>query len=237
MRVAGIPLGVLGKNQVFNPNLTLILLHFGGADGSTTFTNSAPVAYTFINDAAAISSTEIKANFGSSGFFDNSGSSPFRKIESSSTAPDLRNTDFTIECLIYPTALNFDSCEIFGAQRGNVDLCYAMTIVQSTNTLVAGFFGLEITHQTTVTLNTVHHVALVRSGNTFALYLDGIKSTTTQTEIQGTIDNYIPVTTLKIGVGQGGVAAHFTGYIDEFRIRKEAMYLADFTPPTAPFAF
>ena len=220
-----------------NPLLTLVLLHFTGADGSTTFTNSAPVAYTFINDAAAISSTEIKANFGSSGFFDNSGSSPFRKIESSSTAPDLRNTDFTIECLIYPTALNFDSCDIFGAQRVNGDLCYTILISQATNTLVASFFGEQISHQTTITLNTVHHVALVRSGNTFALYLDGIKSTVTPTVIQGTIDNYAPSTTLKIGVGRGGIAAHFTGYIDEFRIRKEAMYLAGFTPPTSAFTY
>jgi len=231
------PLALLNPASApHDPSLTLVLLHFTGADGSTTFINSAPVAYTFINDAAAISSTEIKANFGSSGFFNNSGSSPFRKIESSSTAPDLRNTDFTIEALIYPTALNFNSCEIFGAQRVNSDLCYTMRISQS-NTLVAGFFGSEITHQTTVTLNTVHHVALVRSGNTFALYLDGIKSTATQTVIQGTIDTYIPSTTLKIGVGRGGVAAHFTGYIDEFRIRKETMYLANFTPPTAPFTY
>lgn len=218
-----------------DPSLTLVLLHFTGADGSTTFTNSAPVAYTFINDGAAISSTEIKANFGSSGFFNNS--SPYRKIESSSTAPDLRNTDFTIECLIYPTALNFTSCEIFGAQRQNSGLCYVMLITQSTNTLVASFFGSEITHQTTITLNTVHHVALVRSGNTFALYLDGIKSTTTLIVAQDTIDAYAPSTTLKIGVGRGGVAAHFTGYIDEFRLRKEAVYLADFTPPTTPFTY
>ena len=220
-----------------NPLLTLVLLHFTGADGSTAFTNSAPVAYTFINDDAAISSTEIKANFGSSGFFNNSGSSPYINIESSSIAPDLRNTDFTIECLIYPTALNFDYCEIFGAQRVNSDLCYTMLIEQSTNTLTASFFGSQISHQTTVTLNTVHHVALVRSGNTFALYLDGIKSTSTETVIQGTIDTYIPATTLKIGVGRGGVAAHFTGYIDEFRLRKEAVYTTDFTPPTASFTY
>ena len=219
-----------------NPLLTLVLLHFTGADGSTTFTNSAPVAYTFINDAAAISSTEIKANFGSSGFFDNSGSIPFRQIESSSTAPDLRNTDFTIEFLIYPTALNFIYCEIFGAQRGNGDLCYAMSIHQS-NTLGAAIFGSQITHQTTITLNTIHHVALVRSGDTFALYLDGIKSTATPTMTQDTIDNYNPTTTLKIGVGEGGITAHFTGYIDEFRIRKEAVYTGNFTPQTAPFTY
>ena len=112
-----------------------------------------------------------------------------------------------------------------------------MLIEQSTNTLIASFFGEQISHQTTITLNTVHHVALVRSGNTFALYLDGIKSTATQTVIQGTIDTYNPTTTLKIGVGQGGAAAHFTGYIDEFRIRKEAVYTGNFTPQTAPFTY
>jgi len=28
-----------------------------------------------------------------------------------------------------------------------------------------------------------------------------------------------------------------TGYIDEFRIRKEAVYTADFTPPTSAFTY
>ena len=234
MRVAGIPLGV-GQQNTFDPSLTLVLLNFTGADGSTTFTDSSPIPYTFTNNGAQISSFEISSGFGSSGLFNNSGSSPYRYIETDTTAPDLRNTDFTIECLIYPTALNFTNCEIFGTQRSNSALCYAMQITQSTNTLVASFFGSQITHQTTITLNTVHHVALVRSGNTFALYLDGIKSTIEQTVTQGTIDTYNPSTTLKIGVGRGGVAAHFTGYIDELRIRKEAVYTGNFTPPTAPF--
>ena len=35
----------------------------------------------------------------------------------------------------------------------------------------------------------------------------------------------------------GGFPQQFNGYISEFRIRKQAMYLADFTPPTAPFTF
>lgn len=35
----------------------------------------------------------------------------------------------------------------------------------------------------------------------------------------------------------GGFPQQFAGYIDEFRLRKEAVYTGNFTPPTAPFTF
>lgn len=233
MRVAGIPLGVGQVGHTFDPSLTLILLNFTGADGSTTFTDSSPIPYTFTNNGAQISSFEISSGFGSSGLFNNSGSSPYRYIETDTTAPDLRNTDFTIEASIYPTALNFSRNEIIGAQRVNGDLCYALSIGAS-NGLTANFFGTSITHQNTVLLNSKSHVALVRSGDYFTLYLNGVASSSvfiTQT----TVNSYNTATTLKVGVGVGGSASFYTGYIDSLRIRQEAVYTGNFTPPTAPF--
>lgn len=232
------PLGVLKKQKPApDPNLTLLLMHFEGANGSTTFTDSSPVPYAIINTDSQISSFTLKSGFGSSGFFNNSGGSPYRKIESVDVAPNLRNTDFTIECFIHPTALNFFLCEIFGAQRGNGDLCYACSINQTTNTLITTIFGTEISHQTTISLDTTYHIALVRHNNNFILYLNGVASDSSPSILQSIIDGYSPTSPLRIGVARGGVAAHFTGYIDEFRIRKEAMYLANFTPPTAPFTY
>lgn len=232
------PLALLNKSSAQgDPSLTLALLHFDGADGSTIFANSSVVEYNFVNDNASISSTEIVAGFGSSGFFNNSGGSPYRKIESVNVAPNLRNTDFTIECFIHPTALNFFLCEIFGAERGNGDLCYACFINQTTNTLMTTIFGTEISHQTTISLDTTYHIALVRHNNNFILYLNGVAGNSAPSIPQLIIDNYSPTSPLRIGVARGGSASFFTGYIDEFRIRKEAMYLANFTPPTAPFTF
>ncbi len=232
------PLGVLKKQKPApDPNLTLLLMHFAGADGSTTFTDSSPVPYAIVNTDAQISSFTLKSGFGSSGFFNNSGGSPYRKIESVDVAPDLRNTDFTIESFIHPTALNFFLCEIFGTQRINGDLCYACSISQTTNTLMAIVFGTEISHQTTISLNTTYHIALVRHNNNFTLYLNGVANNVTPSIPQGTIDNYNPTHPLRIGVARVGSASFFTGYIDEFRIRKEAMYTGNFTPPTAPFTY
>ena len=220
-----------------DPNLTLLLMHFEGANGSTTFTDSSPVPYAINNTDAQISSFTLKSGFGSSGFFNNSGGSPYRKIESVDVAPDLRNTDFTIECFIHPTALNFFSCEIFGAQRVNSDLCYACSINQTTNTLITTVFGTEISHQTTISLDTTYHIALVRHNNNFILYLNGVASDSSPQILQSIIDGYSPTSPLRIGVARAGVASHFTGYIDEFRIRKEAVYTGNFTPPTTPFSY
>jgi hypothetical protein len=232
------PLGVLKKQKPApDPNLTLLLMHFEGANGSTTFTDSSPVPYAIINTDAQISSFTLKSGFGSSGFFNNSGGSPYRKIESVDVAPDLRNTDFTIECFIHPTALNFTRCEIFGTQRANSDLCYACHISQTTNELTAIIFGTEISHQTTISLDTTYHIALVRHNNNFILYLNGVASNTTPSIPQPIIDDYNPANPLMIGVAIAGSASFFTGYIDEFRIRKEAVYTGNFTPPTAPFSY
>lgn len=158
--------------------------------------------------------------------FNNSGGSPYRQIETVNVAPDLRNTDFTIECFIHPTALNF-LCEIFGTQRGNGDLCYACFINQTTNKLTATIFGTEISHQTT---DTTYHIALLRHNNNFILYLNGVASDSSPSILQSIIDGYSPTSPLRIGVAIGGSGSFFTGYIDEFRIRKEAVYTGNFTP-------
>ena len=45
---------------------------------------------------------------------------------------------------------------------------------------------------------------------------------------------------LRVGSGAnslGGLDYSLSGYIDEFRFRKEAMYDADFTPTNAPFTY
>ena len=62
-------------------------------------------------------------------------------------------------------------------------------------------------------------------------------TTTTPTVSQATIDGYQPAYGLFIARKQFGVLSDFSGYIDEFRIRKQAMYLTDFIPPTSAFTY
>jgi len=71
-----------------------------------------------------------------------------------------------------------------------------------------------------------NHFALVADGTNLKLYLNGTSFFTT-THPNWADDNQ----KLSIGADLYG----FTGLIDELRFKKEAVYTANFTPPTAPF--
>lgn len=83
---------------------------------------------------------------------------------------------------------------------------------------------------TTVVANQWNHVAFVRSGTTFYIFLNGI-SEGTQT---GTPTTASSGKSLLIG-GQSG-NYFFSGYMDDIRITKGyARYTTNFTPPGSPF--
>jgi len=73
------------------------------------------------------------------------------------------------------------------------------------------------------------HVALVRSGDQFTLYLDGQQAaTSTQAGLA--------LTPYDILIGGDGTSAFgFEGNLDEIRVSMSAVYTANFAPPTAPF--
>ena len=82
-----------------------------------------------------------------------------------------------------------------------------------------------------VAANTWYHIALVRSGNVFTPYINGVAGTTT-TNSSALFSSTLPF--LIGAVGNGG--SPFNGYIDDLRITNGyARYTANFTPPAAPF--
>lgn len=80
---------------------------------------------------------------------------------------------------------------------------------------------------------TWHHVALVRSGSNFYIFVDGVQRGVTQTNSSA----------LMAGSGYNLIGAviatslqsYFNGYIDEFRLTKYPRYTTNFTPPVIPF--
>ena len=79
----------------------------------------------------------------------------------------------------------------------------------------------------TISLNSWHHAAAVRSGNTVTLYLNGISigSGTVSKDLVDGADGGLQI-------GRLTVYGSHMGYISNFRILNgEALYTADFTPP------
>jgi len=87
----------------------------------------------------------------------------------------------------------------------------------------------------TITNDTWHHVATVKNGTSYKLYLDGtavISGTSASNVVTGTQSWVVGAYKLN-----GASAAGYTnGYIDEFRVSKFARYTANFTAPSAAFA-
>jgi hypothetical protein len=205
--------------------------------------------------ATAITNTTFLANFTNAGIFDNTG---FNALETVGNAQidtttkkygtgsmefdgagdyltytildsDFGSGDFTIEFWFYK--LTTGGQRIVSARANNDGLTIG---VNSSNLLVA-FYGDStatgvITGTTTIAINTWYHVALVRSGGTATLYLDGASTGTPTSWSAKTFTS----TAYRIGSSLDSRNEHFNGFVDDLRITKGiARYTTTFTPPTA----
>lgn len=137
--------------------------------------------------------------------------------------------NFTIEGFIYPTG-NVAYGSIFGGgypiqfylASGFLDVYFA-----SQNAFP---YFIQGKHPSAVILNEWSHVALVRNGLEFSIYLRGIKHTL------GTSSGTIAKSTSELQIGSNLNDYRFLGYIDEMRItRGVARYTQNFIPPSRPF--
>jgi len=165
--------------------------------------------------------------------FDNSavgGSASFsgtsQYLSTSNASLDLAG-DFTVEGWFYPTNVTgAHALWTFGqASAGRY------TVQLSGTSVLSNLYGAgSTTYTSTVPINTWTHIAMVRSGTTVNIYINGTASTTTDTQ-SGTIGNsgY-----LNIGADDSG-ATLFAGRITSFRVvNGKAVYTTNFTPSVNP---
>ena len=220
------------NSQPFDPNLTLALLHFDGTDGSTTFTDSSPIPLSYTRAYLNNVISTAQSKFG--------GSSLYVEIDTGSGVRAtndrflLSNQDFTIECWFYDSVLSTGN-------KGIIGVADRHCVVIDNGTIKGNVYtgsNFEIVHQDTVSAATWNHVALVRNNGVVTLYVNGVASNTTvsigATSLLNEGNNFFKMTTATYkGVFVGG----FDGYIDEARLRREAVYTSNFTPPTSAFTF
>ena len=222
-----------------------LLLHLDGIDGSTSTTDdsSSSHAVTFNSDARI--STDESRFGGSSVYFDGAGDS--LSLPASSDW-NWGTNDFTVEFWLYligtsrqyitgpgtDTATHYDGIGIDYNSVGTNKLGIWASSNGSSWDIINADGGGNGIGSTTVTQNTWHHIAYVRNGTSFKLYLDGVQEVSV-TSSASVFDG--SSTTWNFGQFIYLGAAYFTNcYMDEIRITKGvARYTAAFTPPTAPF--
>lgn len=216
------------------PSTTALLLHCDGTNGSTSFPDSSPNGHTVTPVGnAQVTTTSPKfgtgalacdgtgdglsiADHASFGFgtgpvtiegwtyFDSTGAGSYRWLVGKGTSP---NNSFTI----------------LSAADNKFDI-YLSSDGTNWNIVSAGDGGA-------VPQDQWFHWALVRDGNVWTFYVDGI-STWTTTDAAALYQGTAPV---DIGVRQSDSFGGWKGKFDEVRIKTEAVYTTGFTPPTGAF--
>jgi len=225
------PLALLNASSPpVDPNLVL-LMHF-----DNNFDDSSGNNYS-LSGNAVISSAQSKFG-GSSAFFYVSES-----VSSSVDAiPPFAESDFTVEFWMYYTREEniFDAAteNLVGFLPSSLPSERLMIRLDSSigGTLQVEMVGGSTTSgfiTTSITKTNLRgrwaHIAFVRQGTSFKLYVDGTLAGSVTYSASFAIHS-----TLTIGKLPGGTN-YYRGYIDELRISDSAVYTANFTPPTSPF--
>ena len=138
--------------------------------------------------------------------------------------------DFTIEAWIYPTATAVFPIVSKGVSA-STGFAFALGTTNKLNFLITTGTSASptIASTATVLLNVWTHVAVVRSGTTVTMYINGVADGT------GTYaTNLTTASILYVGIARD-VTTYGTGYLSNVRVIKgTALYTTTFTPPTTP---
>ena len=203
---------------------TVLLLNFNDSNNSTTFIDETGKTIT-ANGDVKISTTQ-SAFGGSSGYFDGTGD--YLSFSSQGETWNFSRGDWTLECWVYP--LDTVSRAIFMPRNSTF---FPFGIYTSGNKIYAYGSGdtwnISIIGGSTLVTNDWNHVAFVRYGNLFLLFVNGVVD---GSQVYSGNLMAFPVETL-IGKDPGNYNSNWYGYIDSFRLIKgRALYTEAFTVPS-----
>ena len=178
---------------------------------------------------------------GWSAFFDGSGD--YYTVPYSSSI-DILSGDFTVEGWVNATLIGTGYRQIGGQWQQTAGQGGWLWGIDT-----SGFIGVAfgaateatniITSSVAIAVNTWYHIALVRNGSVFTLYINGVSRGTytsaatraALTSVPTTFGNFLSSS----GTFPASGSADFRGYLADYRIVKgTAVYTSNFTPPTAP---
>lgn len=215
---------------------TILLLHCDGTDGSTTITDSSPYARSLSCVGDAQLDTAQKKFGTASLLFDGTGD--YVSIPDSADFAYGTN-DFTIDFWVrFNSTANSGTFYSQTPNSFNEFLFYWTTsnrlyfyCTESSSTLV------EFYANWTPSSGTWYHLAVVRNGNSWYIFIDGVSQTLTLASgsYSLTIPNYAWEVDLGAYHSASSDTLFFNGWLDEFRISRSARWTANFTPPSSAY--
>lgn len=201
---------------------TKSMLHFDGADASTTFTDESGLTWTASGNTQIDTAQSVFG--GASLLLDGAGDYL--------TAPSSANLNvgtgsFTIDFRIRPngtpnlwTLFKKPTTALTSNGIGTDATAHINWWKDGTNAI--------LTSTTALASGNWYHIAFVRDGTSFKLYVNGSN--------QATVVNSDSFDFSGFAIGKGYYDNQWNGWVDEFRISNVARWTSDFTPPAAAYS-
>ena len=209
---------------------TELLLPLEGTNGATTTSDlsNRNRSIVFAGTGGSISSAASK--FGNTSMlFDSTGHSRLQvSVDSTLNATG----DFTIEAWIYDTSTDGYPTFCWNSASGfGVYMYLGNNATSGSNKVLRMWSNNSVTvFSTELPQSQWYHFALVRSGTSVKLYINGTADATVRTD-SGT---YLFGDTSTLEIGSHSTQYPFNGYMDDIRMTKGvARYTSNFTPPTS----
>ena len=221
-------------------SLTTLLLQFAGSDNSTTFIDEGP----YDNDLTAIGNGKIRSVSGEN-YLELDGNGDGLQVAPSG-AFDFGTGHFTVEMEVTLSAtqntLSSGWSYMLIDSRANTSTTpmYLSLFYTGTQWLIDGRIGsssdtyFRVAPHINIVANQRYHIAYVRSGTAFQVFLDGVPCPIVSGETSTTsllTANVNSTNSAKIGIPNSTDGNPFTGNIHKIRVTKAARYSAQISIP------
>lgn len=212
---------------------TKLMLHCDGANGSTAFRDSSLLPHTLTAAGNAQISTAQSVFGAASAAFDGTGD-----YLSTSDHADwyLATSDFTIDfCVRFNSiAASAGLIQQYTDDDNRWGIAWSNGGTLNLIAKASGVVTILVSVSWTPTVDTWYHLAFVRSGSDFLVFIDGVSQS-----VSGSPDaDTFPDLGSNLWIGRFDVAGsnYLNGYLDEIRLSKGvARWTSNFTPPAAPY--
>jgi len=245
VRTPGTVVGTSGSAGGSGPpsNQVQALLHFDGANGGTTITDSSTYARAWLLSGSCETST-TSPKFGTACLFVNlAGSSTTRLSTADAAALSPGSQDFTIDVWLRwegaPTNGTFAPQILSKRATSNFEFQF-YTLGQAAGAVLPTFdWSVDGTNISSIsgasftpTLNTYYLLSFSKNGTSGRFFVNGVQSGSTGTVAATIFDGNAPVYVL-VNVGN---TFTLNGRLDDLRyVVGTGLYTSDFTPPTSAF--
>lgn len=207
-------------------SFTVLMLHFDGADGSTTFTDSSLTTPHTFTRANAVAITTAQSKFGGAcldkaqnGYITCPGNADF----------DFGTGNFTIDFWVRFNTTTRGYCVDQQTNYGTIIITPSSGLVEIYDISSGHIINAGATAFST---GVWYHIALVRNGTSWVVYRDGTSY------VSATSSSAFGNSTSALFIGSAGNGSwQINAWFDEMRFSKGiARWTANFTPPTAPYS-